>query len=101
VKAWILNQPAPIESRLLVLTDVPAPQPAADEVVVKVSACGVCRTDLHVVEGDLDTRKLPIIPGHQAAGTIEAVGSRVDQFQMGDRGGIAWLSHVWNLRVLP
>jgi alcohol dehydrogenase, propanol-preferring len=94
VKAWILNRPAPIESRPLVLTDVPAPQPAADEVVVKVSACGICRTDLHVVEGDLEVKKSPVIPGHQIVGLVSALGSRVTQFKIGDRVGIAWLNRT-------
>jgi alcohol dehydrogenase, propanol-preferring len=91
MKAWILNQLAPIESRPLVLTDVPDPQPADDDVLVKVHACGVCRTDLHVVEGELPVRKTPVIPGHQIVGTIEAVGSQVTEFTVGNRVGIAWL----------
>ena len=94
MKAWILNQPAPVESRPLVLTDTPIQKPADDEVLVKVHACGICRTDLHVVEGDLDTRKLPVVPGHQLVGIVEAAGSRVDQFQVGDRVGIAWLNRT-------
>ena len=65
MKAWILNGPAPAESRPLVLSDVPVPQPADDEVLVKVHACGICRTDLHVVEGDLALKEIPITPGHQ------------------------------------
>jgi len=91
VKAWILNKPAPAESRPLVLTECPIPQPADDEVLVRVLACGICRTDLHVVEGDIATKKAPVIPGHQVVGTIEAVGSRSDRFHIGDSVGIAWL----------
>src|SRR5438477_4081063 len=94
VKAWILEQPAPAESRPLVLTDVPVPQPADDEVLVKVHACGICRTDLHVVEGELPIRRSSVIPGHQVVGTISAVGSRVDGFKPGDRVGIAWLNQT-------
>lgn len=94
MKAWVLDKPAPVESRPLVLADVPVPQPAADEVLVKVHACGICRTDLHVVEGDLPIRKPKIIPGHQIVGTIGAVGSRVDEFKIGDRVGIAWLNQT-------
>src|SRR6266436_8471601 len=94
MKAWTLDKPAAVESRPLVLSECPIPQPAADEVLVKVHACGICRTDLHVVEGELPTRKSKIIPGHQVVGTIEAVGARVDQFQIGDRVGIAWLNRT-------
>jgi propanol-preferring alcohol dehydrogenase len=94
MKAWILKQPAPAESRPLVLSDVPVPQPSDDEVLVKVHACGICRTDLHVVEGDLPIRKSNVIPGHQVVGTINAVGSRVDEFKIGDRVGIAWLNRT-------
>lgn len=94
MKAWVLDQPAPVESRPLVLTDVPVPKPADDEVLVKVHACGICRTDLHVVEGELAIRKARVIPGHQVVGTINAVGSRVDEFKIGDRVGIAWLNRT-------
>jgi propanol-preferring alcohol dehydrogenase len=71
--------------------EVPAPEPAADEVLVRVRACGVCRTDLHVVEGELPPRKSPVIPGHQIVGVIEKMGERARRFRTGDRVGIAWL----------
>jgi len=94
MKAWILKRPAPAESRPLVLSDVPVLQPSDDEVLVKVHACAICRTDLHVVEGELAIRKANVIPGHQVVGTIKAVGSRVDEFKTGDRVGIAWLNRT-------
>jgi len=94
MKAWVLDKPSRVESRPLVLTDVPDPQPADDEVLVKVHACGICRTDLHVVEGELPIRKSRVIPGHQVVGTINAVGSLVDDFKPGDRVGIAWLNRT-------
>jgi propanol-preferring alcohol dehydrogenase len=94
MKAWLLDKPGRIESHPLVLTDVPVPQPADDEVLVKVLACGICRTDLHVVEGELPIRKSKVIPGHQVVGTINAVGSRVEEFHIGDRVGIAWLNRT-------
>lgn len=94
MKAWVLDKPALVESRPLVLTDVPIPQPADDEVLVKVHACGICRTDLHVVEGDLPIRKLKVIPGHQVVGAVSAVGARVSEFKPGDRVGIAWLNRT-------
>jgi len=87
----VLETPAPIETHPLRLADVPIPEPAADEVLIKVQACGVCRTDLHVVEGDLDVRRSPIIPGHQVVGTIECRGANVTDHELGARVGVAWL----------
>jgi len=94
MKAWVLDKPAPVESRPLSLSDIPVPQPADDEVLVEIHACGICRTDLHVVEGELPIRKSRVIPGHQVVGTISAVGSRVGEFKPGDRVGIAWLNRT-------
>lgn len=94
MKAWVLDKPALVESGPLVPTDVPVPQPADDEVLVKVHACGICRTDLHVVEGDLPISKSNIVPGHQVVGTIQAIGSHVEGFEPGDRVGIAWLNRT-------
>lgn len=94
MKAWVLDKPGPVDSRPLALTDVPTPQPADDEVLVLVRACGICRTDLHVVEGDLPIGKSRVIPGHQVIGTIHALGSRVNGFEPGDRVGIAWLNRT-------
>lgn len=75
----------------LVLKEVPCPVPDPFEVLIKVSACGVCRTDLHIVDGELIHPKLPLILGHQVVGIIEAVGKRVTKFQVGDRIGVPWL----------
>ena len=94
MKAWVLDKPAPVESGPLVPTDVPVPQPAEDEVLVKIHACGICRTDLHVTEGELPVRKSHVIPGHQIVGRISAIGSRVGEFKIGDRVGIAWLNRT-------
>ena len=91
MRAMLLHTPAPIETHPLRLEDVPVPEPAADEVRIKVHACGVCRTDLHVVEGDLDVKRSPIIPGHQVVGVVEALGSSVTDRQIGERVGVAWL----------
>jgi propanol-preferring alcohol dehydrogenase len=74
--------------------EVPVPAPSAREVLVRVTACGVCRTDLHVVEGELPLRRVPIVPGHQVVGLVEAAGSEVTRFRGGDRVGIAWLRHT-------
>ncbi len=87
----LLDTPAPIETRPLRLDDVPVPEPGPDEVRIKVHACGVCRTDLHVVEGDLEARRSPIIPGHQVVGAIEALGAEVTDRAVGERVGVAWL----------
>ena len=75
----------------LALEERPVPVPADDEVLVKVSACGVCRTDLHVVESDLPQHKSPVVPGHEVVGLVEDLGAAVTRFQPGDRVGIAWL----------
>jgi alcohol dehydrogenase, propanol-preferring len=91
MKACVLESPAPIEQNPLQFKDVPIPEPAAGEVLVRVHACGVCRTDLHVVEGELPPRKQPVIPGHQVVGTVERPGPNASRFQPGARVGIAWL----------
>jgi alcohol dehydrogenase, propanol-preferring len=71
--------------------DVADPQPSRSEMAIRVHACGVCRTDLHVVEGELPHPKLPLIPGHQVVGTVEAAGEGVERFAVGDRVGVPWL----------
>jgi len=91
MRAMVLRQPMPVANRPLTMVEVPDPQPAALEVLVRVSACGVCRTDLHVVEGDLPVRRSPVIPGHQVVGTVSSLGSHCRRFQIGDRVGVAWL----------
>lgn len=86
-----LHSIAPVETAPLSVDDVATPQPANDQVLVQVSACGICRTDLHVIEGELPLRRLPLIPGHQVVGTVESVGASVTRLQAGQRVGIAWL----------
>ncbi len=75
-------------------TELPDRDPGATEIRVKVLACGVCRTDLHVVDGELPNPMLPIIPGHEIVGRIEALGSAVEELQIGERVGIPWLGHT-------
>jgi alcohol dehydrogenase, propanol-preferring len=87
----VLTAPAAVESRPLELRDLPIPEPGRGELLVKVAANGVCRTDLHIVEGELPPRRLPLTPGHQVAGTVEAVGEGVTQLEVGDRVGLPWL----------
>src|SRR4029077_3695305 len=91
MKACILNAPARIERNPLVLTDVSVPSPDKGEVLIRVRACGVCRTDLHVIEGELPPRKSPVIPGHQVVGVIEKQGEIAQQLADGARVGIALL----------
>ena len=75
-------------------TDLPDRQPGPGEIRVKVAACGVCRTDLHVVDGELPDPKVPIIPGHEIVGRIDAIGAGVDGLRIGERVGIPWLGHT-------
>lgn len=91
MRAAVLETPASVESRPLRIVELPMPVPAADEVLVRVSVCGLCRTDLHVVEGDLPQRHRPIVPGHQVVGDVVALGDAVDGVAVGTRVGIAWL----------
>lgn len=94
MRAMVLERQAPVSSRPLALRDVPPPEPGSAEVRVRVRACGVCRTDLHVIEGDLPPRRLPLIPGHQAVGEVDRLGPGATRFRPGDRVGIAWLRHT-------
>ncbi len=73
------------------VADLPAPEPAADEVLIRVHACGVCRTDLHVLDGELPDPKLPLVPGHQIVGTVLEAGASVEDVPPGDRVGVPWL----------
>lgn len=87
----VLHDPAPVEAAPLRMTDVPVPRPAAGEIRVRVTVCGVCRTDLHVVEGELPPRHARIVPGHQIVGVVDACGPGARRFATGERVGIAWL----------
>ena len=91
MKACLLRAPARIETNPLEFADVATPDPGRGEVLVRVGACGVCRTDLHVIEGELPQRKSPVIPGHQVVGVIEKLGVDAKRFSTGKRVGIAWL----------
>ena len=73
------------------LADLPTPKPGAGQFLIRVFACAVCRTDLHVIDGELRQPKLPLIPGHEIVGTIEAKGDGAERFEIGDRVGIPWL----------
>jgi len=88
--AMLLKQPR----TALEWVELPQPVPGPDQVRVRVGACGVCRTDLHVVDGELPDPKLPIIPGHQIVGRIDALGANVGALQIGQRVGIPWMGHT-------
>jgi alcohol dehydrogenase, propanol-preferring len=90
VRAMVLDSPGePLRA-----ARAPEPEPGPQEVLIRVRACAVCRTDLHVVDGELPDPKLPLIPGHQIVGTVEEVGERVERFAPGDRVGIPWLGYT-------
>jgi propanol-preferring alcohol dehydrogenase len=91
MRAMILPRPGPIHSRPLERGELPEPDPRPGEVRVRVHACAICRTDLHVIEGDLPPRRLPLVPGHQVVGTVDRLGAGCGRFRIGDRIGIAWL----------
>jgi propanol-preferring alcohol dehydrogenase len=91
VKAWVLPKPGPVESNPLELQELPVPEPGAGEILVRINACAICRTDLHVVEGELPPRKVGVIPGHQIVGVVERLGTGAAKYSIGARVGIAWL----------
>lgn len=92
MRAHILKHAKSVEQNPLEFTDVSTPSPHANEIRIKVSVCGVCHTDLHIVEGEIPTYQLPITPGHQIVGIVEKLGSGVTRFQVGDRVGVPWLN---------
>lgn len=91
MKAQILRQTKPVEQKPLEPADLPVPEPGPRQIRLQITACGVCHTDLHVVEGDLILPRLPIVPGHQIVGFVDALGREVTQFEEGDRAGAIWL----------
>ena len=91
MRAFALSAPGPIETDPLRADSRATPSPGPAEILVRVSACGVCRTDLHIVEGDLPLVRSPIVPGHQVVGRVERTGAAARRFRIGDRVGIAWL----------
>lgn len=78
----------------LVLKELPVPEPGSDEVLIRVEACGVCRTDLHVVDGELPDPKLPLVPGHEIVGRVEQMGTNVTGLKVGQRVGVPWLGYT-------
>ena len=90
MRAMVLDTPG----TPLRLLERPDPEPGPGEVLVRITACGVCRTDLHLVDGELPDPNLPIVPGHEIVGTVAAVGEGVDRFQLGERIGVPWLGRT-------
>jgi propanol-preferring alcohol dehydrogenase len=91
MKAMLLPAPAPIGQSPLVLTERPQPDPGPGQIRIRVRVCGVCHTDLHTVEGELNLPKIPVVPGHQIVGIVDALGEGVARFRIGDRVGVPWL----------
>ena len=90
MRAMVLDSPgSPLR-----LAELPRPECGADDVLLKVGACGVCRTDLHILDGELSQPKLPLIPGHEVVGTVIARGQHVERFAIGGRVGVPWLGHT-------
>lgn len=92
--AWVVRRPAPIEQDPLVRVEREPPVPGPGEIVVDVTACGVCRTDLHLAEGDLAPRAPDTTPGHEIVGRVRARGDGASRFALGDRVGVPWLRHT-------
>jgi propanol-preferring alcohol dehydrogenase len=91
MRALYLNRARRIEDHPLIPVELPAPVPGPGELRLKVEACGLCRTDLHIIEGDLPLPTLPVVPGHQIVGVVDQIGEGVTRFQAGDRLGVPWL----------
>jgi propanol-preferring alcohol dehydrogenase len=91
MKAMVLRASAPIEESPLSLSELPKPEPGPRQIRIRVRVCGICHTDLHTVQGELSLPKLPVVPGHQIVGKVDALGEGVTRFQAGDRVGVPWL----------
>ena len=94
MQAWVVDTPGPIDTGPLRRVERPLPEPGPGEVRVRVSCCGVCRTDLHLAEGDLTPRRPAVTPGHEIVGRVEAVGAGAQRFALGERIGVPWLGRT-------
>jgi alcohol dehydrogenase, propanol-preferring len=92
----LLKHPRPVDDSPLTLEDLPTPILGPGEILVRIHCCGICHTDLHTVEGDLQLPKLPVVPGHQIVGMVDALGTGAKLFNKGDRVGIPWLHSTDN-----
>ena len=91
MRAWVVERPGPIDAGPLVPAELPVPEPGPGEVRLRVHTCGVCRTDLHLAEGDLPPRRTRVVPGHEIVGTVDALGAGAARFALGERIGVPWL----------
>ncbi|MEO0225369.1 MAG: zinc-dependent alcohol dehydrogenase family protein [candidate division WOR-3 bacterium] len=89
--AMVLEKQDKLENQPLRLKDLPLPEPQGSEIRLRIKVCGVCRTDLHIVEGELPAHKIPVIPGHQIVGRVDKLGANAKRYKMGDRLGVPWL----------
>src|SRR5690348_43733 len=94
MRAWVVEVPGPVSSHPLRAVERAVPEPGPGEFLVSVEACGVCRTDLHLAEGDLPPRRPSTTPGHEVVGRVEALGSDAGRFSIGERVGVPWLGAV-------
>ena len=94
MQAWVVDRPGPVDRRPVVRREKEIPEPAPGQVRVRVRACGVCRTDLHVAEGDLPVHRPQVTPGHEIVGTVERLGTGATRWRVGDRIGVPWLAHT-------
>lgn len=94
-RAWRTTVPGPVDGHRIELVEEPRPRPRTGELLISVEACGVCRTDLHIVEGDLPVRRAHVVPGHEIVGRIAEIGASTDtDFHIGDAVGVPWLRHT-------
>jgi propanol-preferring alcohol dehydrogenase len=94
VQAWVVGSPGPIDVGPLQLVERSLPRPGVGQVRVRVACCGVCRTDLHLAEGDLPPRRPAVTPGHEVVGVVDALGEGASRFTVGERIGVAWLGRT-------
>jgi propanol-preferring alcohol dehydrogenase len=99
MRAWVVDEPGPVDGGPLRLVERPVPAPGPGQVRVRVRACGVCRTDLHLAEGDLSPKHPQVVPGHEAVGTVDVAGDGATRFAVGDRIGVPWLAHTCGVCV--
>jgi propanol-preferring alcohol dehydrogenase len=94
MQAQILTTPKAVEAQPLTLREIETPTPRANEIRIQISVCGVCHTDLHICEGEIHPSQMPIVPGHQIVGVVEARGANARRFELGARVGVPWLNWI-------
>ncbi len=94
MRAWAVDRPGPIDQHPLLRVERPVPEPGPGQIRVRVDACGVCRTDLHLAEGDLTPKRPLVVPGHEVVGVVDAAGPGATLVAPGDRVGVPWLAHT-------